>query len=264
MIIYSAFIPHSPLLLSSVGKENTIKLQTTLDSIKTISEELYASNPDVLVIISSHGEIHPSAFSINLHKTYSVRFSDFGDLSTYEKFISDTETISSIQRKMRDENIPFTLDSNEELDYGVGVPTLLLAKFSKKPKILPVSHSLLSAKLHVQFGRSLKDVFSQSKKRIAIIASGDLSHGLSSDSPAGYIPEGTMFDELFVQSVQNGSLSQLLSIKPLIVERSAECSYRPLLILFGLLEKIPIRPELLSYEHPFGVGQLVVDFHVNI
>ena len=264
MIVYSAFVPHSPLLLPSVGKENTTKLQVTLDAIKAVSEELYISNPDVLVIISSHGQIHPSAFSVNLHKTYSVRFSDFGDLSTNSQFISDPELVAFIQKKMRDENVPFTLDSHEELDYGIGVPAIMLARFAKKPKILPISHSLLSAKSHVQFGRLLKDVFSNSTKRIAVLATGDLSHGLSSDSPAGFIAEGTIFDELFVQSIQNASMSHLLSIKPIIVERASECSYRPMLILFGMLEKIPTRPEILSYEHPFGVGQLVADFHVNL
>ena len=59
------------------------------------------------------------------------------------------------------------------------------------------------------------------------------------------------------------SLSQLLSVNETSLEESHECAYRPLLILFGLLEKMHVRPEILSYEHPFGVGQLVTQFHIN-
>lgn len=261
MICYSAFTPHSPLLLSSIGKENTGKLNATLDAMRVLHEELYASRPDVIVTISSHQHAHANAFSINLHDEYLVDFSEFGDLSTQGEFTPELELISRIQEHAQKEHLPFTLDSDAKLDYGVGVPLTLLVEQEKKPSLIPISYSHLSPKIHVQFGRMLKDVFLASNKRIAVIASGDLSHALSSDAPAGFHPSGEQFDQIVLQSLEHLSLSQLLSIEPELLKDASESGYRSLLILFGILDHMHVRAEILSYEHPFGVGELVTQFH---
>lgn len=262
MITFAAFTPHSPLLLDTIGKDNTKALEQTRKAMHTLSEELYASKPDVLLTISAHRGAHQSAFSLNMHDEYFVEFQEFGDHSTHGEFKPDIELMTQIQRRMRTESIGFTLDSDASLDYGVGVPLVLLSERSKTKTIVPITYSFLSPKIHVQFGRILKDICSSSSKRIAIIASGDLSHTLSSDAPAGFHPSGEYVDQIFIQSIQQMSLSQLLSIDEKELKSSNECAYRPLLILFGILEKLQVRSEVLSYEHPFGVGLLVAQFHL--
>ena len=263
MICYAAFTPHSPLLLKSIGKENTEKLNATLSAMHLLGEELYASHPDVIVTISTHQRAHTDAFSVNLHDEYMIDFSEFGDLSTAGEFAPDLELITRIQEFAQKENISFTLDSDARLDYGVGVPLSLLTQDHKKPRLVPVSYSNLSPKAHVQFGRVLKDVFLSSKKRIAVIASGDLAHTLSSDAPAGFHPSGEIFDQSIIQSIEQLSLSQLLSMDPDILRDASESSYKSLLILFGIIDRMHVRPEILSYEHPFGVGELAVQFHFS-
>jgi len=115
---------------------------------------------------------------------------------------------------------------------------------------------------NVAFGRALKDVVLHSPRRIAVIASGDLSHALSSNAPAGYRPEGEEFDGAVRQAIEHMATSQLLSLPASTVSAAAECAYRPLLMLFGLLEGMKVRPEMLGYESPFGVGYLTVQFHL--
>ena len=262
MITFAAFTPHSPLLLSSIGKENTKTLHTTLDAMQRVSEELYASHPDVLLTISTQRGAHQDAFSLNLHETYHLNFHEFGDRGTNTAFFTDLELASQIQRHMKNADLPFTLESEAELDYGIGVPLALLSHTPNLRTIIPVSHSANSCKAHVQFGRILKDVCALSKKRIAIIAAGDLSHTLSSDAPAGFHQAGEVMDQTILQSIEHMSLSQLLSLDETTIFESKESGLRPLLILFGILEKMHVRPEILSYEHPFGVGELVVQFHL--
>ena len=263
MITFAAFTPHSPLLIESIGKENTKALQETRDAMQKLSEELYASHPDVILTISTHRGAHKDAFSLNLHDEYFIDFQEFGDHGSHGEYAPDLELMTQIQRKFRNESIPFTLDSDSNLDYGIGVPLALLAKNTKSRSIIPITYSLLPPKTQVQFGRILKDVCTASTKRIAIIASGDLSHTLASDAPAGFHPSGEEVDKLVRQSIEHMSLSQLLSIDEALLEQSQECAHRPLLILFGILEKMHVRPEILSYEHPFGVGQLVAQFHLS-
>ncbi|OGL61770.1 AmmeMemoRadiSam system protein B [Candidatus Uhrbacteria bacterium RIFCSPHIGHO2_02_FULL_47_44] len=264
MITFAAFTPHSPLLLESIGKENTKALQATLDAMQRLSEELYASRPDVILTISTHRGAHKDAFSLNMHDEYFIDVSEFGDHGTHDEFLPDIELMTNIQRRMRSETLPFTLDSDASLDYGVGIPLTLLTKaLPITHTIVPIAYSFLSSKAHVEFGRILKDICVKSSKRIAIIASGDLSHTLTSNAPAGFHPSGEEVDIAMVKSIENMSLSQLLSMDDDALENSQECAHRPLLILFGMLEKMPVRPEILSYEHPFGVGQLVAQFHLN-
>ena len=100
-------------------------------------------------------------------------------------------------------------------------------------------------------------------ERIAVIASGDLAHCLTSNAPAGFHPEGALFDEVARRSIESGLVSRLLTIDPNIVEKASECAYRPMLVLFGILENTRMEPEMLSYEAPFGVGYLVAQFHLS-
>lgn len=237
-------------------------LEKTKIALQVLSEELYASNADVLLTISTQRDLHQQAFALNLHDSYSIDLSDFGEYKNQELFKPDLEFATNIQRAMKKAPFGFTMESNRALDYGVGVPLLLLQAFPKNKTIVPITYSHLSSKHHVEFGRMLKDICLHSKKRIAIIASGDLSHTLSSSGPAEFHPSGQEVDQLILQSVEHMSLSKLLSIDKKRLEESEECAHRPLLILFGILEKMHVRPEILSYEHPFGVGELVVQFHL--
>ena len=47
------------------------------------------------------------------------------------------------------------------------------------------------------------------------------------------------------------------------IEQAGECGLRSFLILLGALSKINYQPELLSYEGPFGVGYLVMNFVIR-
>lgn len=261
MICFAAFTPHSPLLIETIGKENIKALSKTREAMAELAEELKKAKPDVLLVISAHSLVHETAFSANLHDEYSIDFREFGDHTIRKTFEPDLELISSIQRGARQIEIPFVLESFASLDYGSGVPLLLLAQ-DIDAQLVPVSYSGSDRKQHMNFGRLLKDHVVQSQKRIAIIASGDLAHTLSSDAPMGYKKEGKEFDEIVKRSIEQFSASSLLSLREKTVVQAEQCALRPLLILFGLLEKIQVRPVVLSYESPFGVGYLVSQFQL--
>jgi len=261
MICFAAFTPHSPLLIDSIGKENIKQLTQTKEAMKKLSDELKSSHPDVILVVSSHSFMHENAFTLNLHDQYVVEFHEFGDLSTSMEFEPDLELVSSIQSEAKKHSVPFMLESHASLDYGCGVPLFLLSD-EIKPRLVPVSYSGTDRKQHVAFGRMLNDVIQQSHKRIAVIASGDLSHSLSSEAPMGFHPEGKEFDDMMIRAVEQKSISKLLSFDEDQIEKASECAIRPLLILFGIIDQLKVRSENLSYESPFGVGYLVAQFHL--
>lgn len=262
MICFAAITPHTPLLIPGVGKENVAKLEATTTALQHLEGELYASHPDVIVVISSHATQHKDAFSLNLHDEYLIDFKDFGDLATSQILEPDLELATAIEAHMQKHAVPFTLDSSASLDYGTGVPLFFLTENLPDIKIVPVSFSGLPAKEHVRLGTELKDVFEHSNKRIAVVASGDLSHCLSSNAPLGYKAEGEEYDNKIVEAIKGISTSSLLSMDRELVEGASACIQEQLLILFGLLERKKSRVEILSYEHPFGVGYLVAQIHV--
>ncbi len=262
MICFAAITPHTPLLIPGVGKENIAKLESTTAALTHLEGELYASNPDVIVVISSHAIEHKDAFSLNLHDEYMIDFTDFGDLATSRILEPDIELVSEIEAHMHDHGVPFTLDSSAMLDYGTGVPLYFLTQHLPSVKIVPVSFCGLPPKEHVRFGTELKDVLERTGKRIAVVASGDLSHALSSDAPLGYKPQGEEYDQKILEAVKGLCTSSLLSMNAELLEGASACIQEQLLILFGILERKKVRAEILSYEHPFGVGYLVAQIHL--
>ncbi len=260
MIIFSAFTPHTPLLLPTIGKEAHGKMSATVEAMDRLGDELRSADPDTIVIISAHAVQHDGAFSANLHDSYVVDLRDFGDLATTAEFEPNLSLIDAIQRAVRRANVPFTLDSDATLDYGAAVPLVVLGA---KANIVPISFCNLSPKDHFAFGKALKDVFASRKERIAVIASGDLSHALTSGAPAGYRPEGVTFDATVRQAVTLGSASQLLALDEDVVKRAEECAYLPLLVLFGIMDQVSTETDVLSYEFPFGVGYLVAQFRLD-
>lgn len=262
MIVFAGFTPHTPLLVPNVGKDAHKKMALTVGSMERLGDELYAAMPDTIVVISAHAIQHDDAFSANLHDPYRVDLSAFGDLATSRTYESNASLIDAIQRAVRRAQLPFTLDSSPTLDYGSAVPLLAMLPESFRPRVVPISYGGLDAKAQFDFGRALKDVLSSRPERIAVIASGDLAHCLTSDAPSGFKPEGAVFDASVREAVEQASASRLLALDQDVVEASDECGYRPLLVELGVLDGMHLRPEVFSYEFPFGVGYLVAQFHL--
>ncbi|MCI0479673.1 AmmeMemoRadiSam system protein B [Candidatus Uhrbacteria bacterium] len=262
MIVFAAIVPHSPLLLPTVGKEHREKLAKTLESIQELEQALYLAKPNVLCVIAPHGVRYPDAFSINLASKYVGNLKAFGDFSTTVAAKSDYLTIDRLQRKLRVEGVPFTLTSSEEIDYGFTVPLLLLTSHLDAWKLIPISPSMLDGKEHYDFGRQLKRVLHAEEQRVAVIASADLSHTLGSESPAGPSEHGPAFDLAVQKAVGANDPTPLLSLDKNVVEQSSQCGYRPIMTLFGCLENMSVTPHILSYEAPFGVGYLTARFDI--
>ncbi|MBD3281343.1 AmmeMemoRadiSam system protein B [Candidatus Uhrbacteria bacterium] len=262
MIVFGAIIPHSPLLIESIGKDQREKLKTTVDAIAQIEQAMYLAKPETLVIIAPHGPRYPDAFSANMSGNYTGTLKSFGDFSTTIEAKSDYMLIDRAHRKMREEDIPFTLTSAEELDYSFTIPILLLARHLQNWKLFPISPSMMDGKAHYEFGRQIKRVLHMEKRRVAVIASADLSHKLTAQSPGGASDEGPKFDQMIQQHVLTEDPTPLLTMPAEIIENSGQCGYRPICTLLGMMDKMNVTREVLSYEAPFGVGYMTTKFDI--
>ena len=262
MLVFAALSPHTPLLVPTIGKDNLETISQTTEAMDTLAEELYLARPDTIILISGHSKHYKDAFSIQMSDQYKTDLSQMGDLSTDKVYQPDFSLIDTLQRSLRTAEIPFTLHPEDVLDYGVSVPLQILSEKLDKIKIVPISTSSLSPKEHFAFGKALQDTIFNSTKRIAVIASGDLSHALTNESPAGFHKDGEKFDKKIQELVATNNAAGLIKIKPETVEAAAQCCYRALLILFGVLDKQNINTKILNYQAPLGVGYLTVKFNL--
>ncbi len=254
-IVFAAITPHPPILLPSVPENVRERLAATRAAFAELEKELYAAQPEVVVIISAHTGAFKESFTVNAHPDFTSNFAEFGDQETKPLWKGATALATKVSH-ISNSPVPIRLVNDHVVDHGVGIPALFLTEHLHNVKILPVGFSTLSAKQHLDFGEHLKEVLIPSGTRVAVIASGDLSHTLSARAPGGFNVNGKKFDHTVQELLFAKNTVGLAGLDQQMVNASKECGYRSILILLGALKNIDARFESLSYESPFGVGYL--------
>jgi len=149
-------------------------------------------------------------------------------------------------------------------DWGFNVPLHFLAKDVHEIEVKTHLTDFELPQVHFERGKELiKNL--KYIKRLAWIASGDMSHRLKEDGPYGLHPSGPKFDQKFIELLKKKDIRGILDLPERLVEEAGECGLRSFSMLLGALEasKIDFNPEILSYEGPFGVGYLVANIRIN-
>lgn len=260
-ICFSAITPHPPIIVPTIGAPPDLKkVSKTIGAMEKLAEIFAKSVPDTVLVISPHGPVDFNQFTINQSPTLVGHFYNFGDFQTELIFKNDLGFVEAIKKECQKEKIPLRLTDFKELDHGVLVPLYYLAKEYPNFKVAPVAYSYLDTEAHFKFGEALRKTIDSQGKKIAIVASGDLSHHLTPEAPAGYSPRGKEFDEKLIELLKKKDTRGILKIDSGLIEEAGECGYRSIIILLGALNDLDWQPEILSYEGPFGVGYLVANF----
>lgn len=258
-VVFSAIASHSPLLIPQIGKENIVKCQQTVAAYQKLADSLKQADPDTIVVFSPHGLVLPEAFSVNMSAEFEINFAEFGDWSDKLKISGDLELASRLKQAL-EAKAQLQAMSESVLDSGSAVPLFLLAKACPQAKILPLYPAQLSLAEHFNFGQLLRKELANSSKKIAIIASADLSHCLTRQAPAGYSPKAKKFDKKVLKALEDNQSQEILNLDPQLIEEVNESGLRPMVMLLGVLSETNKTAKLLSYEYPFGVGCLVVNY----
>lgn len=258
-LVLGAIVPHPPLLIPGIGKNNRDLLKSTIAAYDKIAVKLIEKKVDTILIISPHSMLQPDVFTINLNPILSSDFKDFGDFSTKKSWPADIGLAYKIRESM-ETSAPLQLAGYENLDHGASVPLTLLSEKLPELKIVSLSNSFLGLQEHFDLGKNFQKIIANDPKNIAIIASGDLSHRLTKDAPAGYSAKGKKFDKKLIALLVNNKVEEIINLDEDLINEAGECGLRSFLILLGILHEINYNPKQLSYEGPFGVGYLIMDF----
>ena len=259
-LLNAAITTHSPILIPEIGKINQQILKKTVEAYDEIAAELQGNDIETIIIISPHGPVQANYFTINAGPELAINLSSFGFLGGTRKFLSDLEFIDNLKHT---DGTAIQLISDPKLDYGSSVPLYLLTQLMPDVKIVALSYaSELSLEEHLELGKRINQTIRQSAKRIAIIASGDLSHRLKKTSPSGYSPKGAKFDNKLIEFLNDPSTAQknILSMDAKLIKDAGECGLKSIAILLGALEGHLYEPKVLAYQTDFGIGYLTMDF----
>ncbi|MBU0625201.1 hypothetical protein KKF05_02555 [Patescibacteria group bacterium] len=263
-LVFAGIVTHTPVLMPNIGQDAIKLIDKTKTSMERLGQQLQTAKPDILVMISPHGEVLPDAVSINLNSRYDSRFDEFGDLTTKKTWRPATMLIDRFREDFKRYDLPLALVSDEYLDYGTSVPLCYLTENLPHIKIVPMHpSSQLSVETHFKIGQALRSEIDSSTSRIAVLASADLSHRVGENSPEGLSPKGIAFDEKVQEILRDKNPVGFLDVDQAWIKEAGSCSAMVLAILFGLLDGIQHESEILSYEKPLGVGYLVATIHLS-
>ncbi|MBF8280650.1 MAG: AMMECR1 domain protein [Candidatus Magasanikbacteria bacterium] len=262
-LVFAAITPHPPFLAPNAPAEQKKKLKKTASAFTILERELYGSYPDTILIVTGHVTAMAHAFVLNASPKMQPNFSETGDFKKYPNFQADTRLAANIKEATHRAHLPLQLHHSTKLDHGSSLPLFYLAAHLPKVKVITIGYSLLPPKDHFDFGYILKDALLHTTARCALIASGDLSHCLTSDAPGGFSPAGKKFDEKILEMIQSGNATGLMGLDTKMVKGAEECALNSLLIFFGALQRIKYIPRVLAYEHPFGVGYLTAEMELQ-
>ena len=226
-----------------------------------------AGSGSALDLRSRDGRRHVAARSDAIRCVRRRRFSSFagsleqfGDPTPYG-WTGDPALAGALASRTRIRGVEVVLRSSDTrlkagwLDHATIVPLSFLEPTASRA-IVVLSLSYLSYGKHRELGSALSAAADKIGRRVAFVASGDMSHRLTRDAPAGYSPRAADLDAAMCDLVTRGDLTGLMSIDPALVEAGGECGLRSFIALGGYAGPDPVPTRLLAYEGPWGVGYL--------
>ena len=248
-------------MVPGIGDENKKEIKQTIEAMNKLSERLVDSDPEVLVVVSPHAITDMDKMSI------CVAPRALGNLNSFDSDFAldlevDLELANNILESSEENDIDTLKRIHEDgkyfLDHGVLAPLYYLVQDLGDVTIVLIGFSGLTRAQHFAFGQSITDAIEKSDKRVAVIASGDLSHRTLENN--SYSIAGKEFDKQIVDNIGTYSPDNILNIDEQLQDNAGECGYRSMLILLGILDGKNVSSKVLSYQAPFGVGYMVADF----
>lgn len=252
-------LPHPPIALPEVAGSRFGDVKITAMGMQELAADLIATGPETIIVITPHSSMHPRAFATYIDEEILGGFAMFGAPEVKLKVKNDLDMIKTIETIRNEEgyhDIVYIKPGNH-MDHGSGVPLYYIFKAGYKGSVVIFNYCHGNNDKHKGFGKSLVKAAENSNKKVALIASGDLSHRVIPSAPAGYHPDGEKFDALIVKAVQEGDYDRITSMDLSLRENAGECAYNSLMVAFGAIEDTRKNNKVYSYEAPFGVGYLV-------
>lgn len=263
MSIVGAFVmPHPPIIFPEVGKGEEAKIQKTIESCREVARMIAGLHPDTIILTSPHSVMYEDYIHISPGKEAKGDLARFNAPQIGVHVQYDVEYVKQLELAAKEAGVNAGTRGGRDtvLDHASVIPLRFIEEQKTPYKLVRIGISGLPADQHFKLGQCIAKVARESEKRVVFLASGDLSHKLTSEGPYGYAKEGPKFDRLVTESFRTSDFAKLMNLPANLSEPAGECGLRSFIIMAGALEGIETESKLLSYEGPFGVGYAVASF----
>jgi AmmeMemoRadiSam system protein B len=257
-IIFAGIAPHPPLLVPEVGGDRIQSVADSQSALREFSRRLIEARPETVVVISPHSPLDPKFFIARSTPLLEGDFRDFRAPDVRLTFENDLELLDALKQAARVEGVGLgELARPYPLDHGAMVPLYYLHEAGWRGPVIVLGFTHQPIEDHIAFGRAIEKAGQAINRRIAVVASGDLSHRLIVGGPYDFEPTAHLFDEQVVDSIARGDARAIIDIDTNLRMRAGECGYRSIVIALGSVDCNLRDHQVLSYEGPFGVGYMV-------
>ena len=211
--------------------------------MREVADRCVASGPDRVVLVSPHSPRHGRIWGA-WEGPLSGSLARFRHARERVDLPPDPTAIRALglERGIRG-----------ELDHGAVVPLLFLARSGwRGPTVV------LAPPWPLGDAEEIGGALAAIPGNTAVIASGDMSHRLSVEAPAGYDPQAQAFDRAFVGALRRGDWKGALGAPER--EVAAEDVIDSTRTAMASIEDAR-SSAVLSYEGPWGVGYTVAVLH---
>ena len=247
-------MPHAPVLIPRVGRRELKLTASSVAAMRVAAARLRRGRPEAVVVISPHSPRRRGAFGI---WNGSRLWGDFGQFGVPDAIIELPNALSLMAEcntqaryvGVRTWEIPA-----QPLDHGALVPLWYLTEAGWTGPTAVVSLNYPGEGGSIELGRALRRAAMQLGQRIAVIASGDMSHRLTRYAPAGYGPRAQEFDREFIAYLRLGAYRGLEHFDAKLQALAGEDALDSTVVALAAANWEATGHEVLSYEGPFGVG----------
>ena len=268
-MVFCGVVPHPPIAVPEVGREQAERVAATQKALLELGRRLKGSGAETVVIISPHAPVFREVVGINLSAVLKGDLGNFRAGEVKFKLGNDRDLAREIKKKAVDLGLPAVelteeirrrYDIDPDLDHGVTVPLYFLRKAGVNLPLVHVSMMVAPPGKLYLFGVAVRRAAESLGRKVALLASGDLSHCLAYGAPGGFNPRGEEFDEEMARLLAVPDVEGVLQLDQKLINEAGECGYRSIVMMLGALDGYDVKAEVLSYEGPFGVGYLVASY----
>lgn len=215
---------------------------------------LLSYRPESLVLISPHSPRRSKAFGLWMDDPLEGSFAQFNAPEAGVSLPLDQTLSAAIAAEARVRGLETWAIPRQPLDHGALVPLWFLAESGWAGPTVILSLSYQVDHGLTVLGGAIATAARASSRRIAIVASGDMSHRLTAGAPCGYHPRAHEFDETFLSVVRTGDYRDIGNLDSRLRELAAEDAVDSTLIAASAVNWKSTGHRVLNYEGPFGVG----------
>src|ERR1043165_1478336 len=185
-LVFAGIAPHPPIMVPEVGREAIAEVRNSIEGMAHLTARLIESGAETVVLISPHAPLEASAFVAYDGPQLYGDFANFRAPSATAHAELDEELLDEITRAAAAQKLIVMRIRGFDLDHGNAVPLYFLQHNGWNGKVVALGYSFLSNEDHLRFGKCVRAAAERLGRRVAFIASGDLSHRLKPGAPAGY------------------------------------------------------------------------------